>query len=74
MNYSIDGNQVCATAHGFRNLALDDAGFGDSLKEAFFDLARKPYNKPKLNDLISWEMPWIDELEKQLADNSEEEG
>jgi len=62
MNYQIDGNQVMATEHGFRNLKIDEAGFGDSLKEAFLHLARKPLHKPELRDLNSWEMDWYDEL------------
>lgn len=62
MNYSIDGNQVCAVEHGFRDLALDEAGFGDSLKDAFLDLARKPGYKPEVRNLKPWEYEWYDEI------------
>ncbi len=50
MQYFIEGNQVACVEYGFRNLAEDEAGFGDSLKEAFLDLARKPFHKPKARE------------------------
>jgi len=62
MQYFIEGNQVAAVEHDFRNLVEDGAGFGDSLKDAFLDLARKPFHKPKQIDLKSWELPWFDEI------------
>ncbi|MEE9598192.1 MAG: hypothetical protein V3V96_15580 [Acidiferrobacterales bacterium] len=34
----LDGNQWCATGIGFRNLALDEAGFGDTQEEAIVQL------------------------------------
>lgn len=67
MNYFIDGNQVVAVEEDFINLAENEAGFGDSLEEAFLDLARKPFHKPKQRDLKSWEMPWYDKIEQALA-------
>ena len=62
MKYFIEGNQVAAVEHDFINLAESEAGFGDSLKEAFLDLARKPFHKPKQTDLKSWELEWFSEI------------
>ena len=63
MDYSIDGNQVCAVEPGFRDLALDNAGFGDSLKEAFLDFYKeKGIRKPELIDCHPWEVEWIKEI------------
>ncbi len=64
LNYSIDGNKVCATGVHFQCLATDHAGFGDSLKEAFIDYYRTLGKRPKhfLNDCRSWELPWVDEI------------
>jgi hypothetical protein len=64
LNYSIDGNQVCATDAHFKCLATDHAGFGDSLKEAFLDFYRTQKTRPPhfLSDCRSWELPWVDEI------------
>jgi len=60
VRYSIDGNKVCCTYENFRNLAVDPAGFGDSLKEAFLDLIRQRELR-KNNVLQSWESAWYEE-------------
>lgn len=57
VEYSIDGNQVCATYSNFRDLQLDPAGFGDSLKEAFLDLLAQEF--PNRECLKSWELEWV---------------
>lgn len=59
INYSIDGNKVCATFHDFRNIQESYAGFGDSLKEAFSDLFNTAHKYPDLRELTSWEMKWV---------------
>ena len=65
MNYGIDGNQVYCTYPNFRDLQQDQAGFGDSLKEAFIELMkRKPVSTT--NNLKSWEMKWFREYESSL--------
>lgn len=62
LNYSIDGNQVCATGVHFQSLATCHAGFGDSLKDAFLDYYRTKKEKPVLRDCRDWELPWADEI------------
>lgn len=58
MKYTIDGNQVCCMRHEHSNLAVDSAGFGDSLKEAFLDLIHKaPITES--DDLTDWEGTWL---------------
>lgn len=66
MKYSIDGNKVCCTNNHFRNIVIDEAGFGDSLKEAFLDLINKPgYTVNKLI-LKSWEEKWLNEKKDKM--------
>ena len=64
INYAIDGNQVCATYSHFKCLAVDKAGFGDSLKEAFIDLVKDDHSsdRPGLMGLRNWEIPWMQEI------------
>lgn len=68
LHYSIDGNKVCAVGANFTCLATCDAGFGNSLKEAFFDYYNKAgKNLPRnfINDCRSWELPWAEELKSK---------
>ena len=37
MNYFKDGNMICCVEPNFRNLQEDNAGFGDTRREAFDD-------------------------------------
>jgi len=71
LNYSIDGNQVCATQPGFDCLGSSlrgHAGFGSSLKEAYLDYYRCPHQNLDLRDCRSWELEWgaqvLDERER----------
>ena len=62
INYSIDGNQVCAVTSRFQNLQISPAGFGDSLKEAFESLMgelEKGNDLPECRDLQEWEHDWL---------------
>ena len=59
--YSIDGNKVMAHSNNFKNLAVSNAGFGDSLKEAFFDFYKNSREIPSLKDVHPWEFEWAQE-------------
>ena len=68
INYSIDGNQVCAVKHNFQNLQISPAGFGDSLEDAFLALMKelsKRNELPELRSLQTWEAPWLEALRLQ---------
>lgn len=66
LNYSIDGNQVCATGAHFQCLATCHAGFGDSLELAFKDYYKDPSRPlPLLRDCREWEKPWRSDLERE---------
>jgi hypothetical protein len=69
VQYSIDGNQVCATYSHFKCLSVDKAGFGDSLKEAFFDLVKDDFSKdrPGVNGVRPWEQVWLLEIERNRS-------
>jgi len=66
IQYSIDGNQVCARFDDFINLQESPAGFGDSLKEAFLGLLTDIADDGTIfsidEDLKEWEKPWSDEF------------
>lgn len=62
IQYSIDGNQVCATFDNFINLQESPAGFGDSLKKAFLALLTEIAENGTIfsinEDFKEWEKPW----------------
>jgi len=66
MQYFKDGNKTCCVEIGFRNLQEDNAGFGDTKKEAFIDFCTGQgdvykFKQPTRN-LNSNEMRWYMEL------------
>ncbi len=46
IQYDVDGNKICATVEGFRNLQEDPAGFGDTQAEALRHL-HEQLSQPK---------------------------
>lgn len=48
----MDGNMWCAVMPGFRNLAIDDAGFGETPEDAVADLQRRVGAELSTDDFV----------------------
>lgn len=46
----MDGNQWCAVGRGFQNLAISQAGFGDTPEEAVAELANTTHKDLDVNN------------------------
>lgn len=57
VNYSIDGNKVCAVLEDFKDLQESPAGFGDSIQDAFIALVLN-VGIPKITP-TDWEAVWL---------------